>query len=71
MVAQVHPAPPPVVDVDVERGAIVVTDVVSDGEDAVDDEPISPLPELPDLSHTPDASPPGSTRDLTTPFKSD
>ena len=70
MVAQVHPAPPPVVDVDVdvdvERGAIVVTDVVSDDEDAVDDEPISPLPELPDLSHTPDASPPGSTRDLTT-----
>ena len=61
-----HPAPPPVVDVDVERGAIVVTDVVSDDEDAVDDEPISPLPELPDLSHTPDASPPGSTRDLTT-----
>ena len=41
MVAQVHPAPPPVVDVDVERGAIVVTDVVSDDEDAVDDEPIS------------------------------
>ena len=66
MVAQVHPAPPPVVEVDVERGAIVVTDVVSDDEDAVDDEPISPLPELPDLSHTPDASPPGSTRDLTT-----